>query len=107
MPTLTVENRGTTSPAAGSRYRRFRPRLVLGYQQDLNSLIKELTAMGTVEAGTVLDSATVAAQCRSDGVLVSAFGPRLVRVVTHFDVDDTGLDRAIASLRRIFSRHRE
>ena len=56
---------------------------------------------------TVLDSATVAAQCRSDGVLVSAFGPRLVRVVTHFDVDDTGLDRAIASLRRIFSRHRE
>ena len=56
MPTLTVENRSTTSPAAGSRYRRFRPRLVLGYQQDLNSLIKELTTMGTVEAGTPLDS---------------------------------------------------
>jgi hypothetical protein len=31
--------------------------LVLGYQQDLNSLIEELTAMGTVEAGVILDSA--------------------------------------------------
>ena len=57
MPTLTVEGRSTTSPAAGSRYRRFRPRLVLGYQQDLQSLIEELTAMRAPEARLVLDSA--------------------------------------------------
>ena len=57
MATLTVASRSTTSPAAGSRYRRFRPRLVLGYQQDLQSLIGELTAMRTIEAGTILDSA--------------------------------------------------
>jgi hypothetical protein len=60
MATLTVESRRTSSPAAGSRYRRFRPRLVLGYQQDLNSLIGDLTAMGAVEAGTILDSAITA-----------------------------------------------
>ncbi|MHB8450381.1 MAG: Druantia anti-phage system protein DruA [Mycobacteriales bacterium] len=60
MATLTVEGRRSSSAAAGSRYRRFRPRLALGYQQDLNSLIEELTAMRTVEAGTILDSAVTA-----------------------------------------------
>jgi hypothetical protein len=60
MATLTAEGRRSISPAAGSRYRRFRPRLVLGYQQDLNSLIEELSAMRTVEAGTILDSAITA-----------------------------------------------
>src|SRR5436190_18232461 len=57
MATLTVEGRKSTSPAAGSRYRRFRPRLVLGYQQDLQSLIGELTAMRADEARVVLDLA--------------------------------------------------
>src|SRR5580765_1673992 len=57
MANLTVESRKSTTPAAGSRYRRFRPRLVLGYQQDLNSLIEELAAMQEVEAGTILDVA--------------------------------------------------
>jgi threonine aldolase len=58
-------------------------------------------------ARTALDSATVAAQCREDGVLVSAFGPRHVRLVTHLDVDDAGIDRALATLRRILSGRRE
>ncbi len=57
MATLTVESRSTTSLAAGSRYRRFRPRLVLGYQQDLQSLIEELTAMRATEARMVLELA--------------------------------------------------
>jgi threonine aldolase len=51
-------------------------------------------------AGTPLDSATVAASCRADGVLVSAFGPRRVRLVTHLDVDDAAVDRAIEVIRR-------
>ena len=57
MTTLTVDGPSATSPTAGSRYRRFRPRLVLGYQQDLSSVVEELTAMSTVETGAVLDSA--------------------------------------------------
>jgi len=48
-----------------------------------------------------LDSATVAAQCRADGVLVSAFGPRHVRLVTHLDLDDADITRAIDALRRV------
>jgi hypothetical protein len=69
MPNLTVEGRSTTSPEAGSRYRRFRPRLVLGYQLDLHALIEELTAMPTVEAGAVLDTAIAALDDRQSALL--------------------------------------
>jgi len=69
MATLTVEGRRTTSADAGSRYRRFRPRLVLGYQHDLHSLIEELTAMPPVEAGAVLDSAIATLDERQSGLL--------------------------------------
>ena len=58
-------------------------------------------------AGTPLDSAGVAARCRADGVLVSAFGPRRVRLVTHLDVDDEGIDRAIHVLRRVLAARAE
>ena len=57
MASLTVESRSPGRPAGGSRYRRFRPRLVLGYQQDLQSLIEELTAMPSAEARHVLEAA--------------------------------------------------
>jgi threonine aldolase len=50
-------------------------------------------------AVTALDSATLAAHCRASGVLVSAVGPRRVRLVTHLDVDDAGIDRALDVLR--------
>jgi hypothetical protein len=57
MATVTVDGRSATSGAAGFPYRRFRPRLVLGYQRDLHSLIGELTTMGLAEARTILDAA--------------------------------------------------
>jgi threonine aldolase len=41
------------------------------------------------------DAATVAAKARDEGVLVSALGPRFLRLVTHLDVDDDGITRAI------------
>jgi hypothetical protein len=56
MTTLTVAGGSTTSRTT-SRYRRFRPRLALGYQQDLQALIGELTAMGANEERVVLTAA--------------------------------------------------
>jgi len=50
---------------------------------------------------TSLDSATLAAHCRASGVLVSAVGPRRVRLVTHLDVDDEGIARALDVLRPV------
>jgi threonine aldolase len=43
----------------------------------------------------VPDAAGVAGAAAQQGVLVSALGPRLLRFVTHLDIDDDGLDRAI------------
>jgi hypothetical protein len=56
MTTLTVDVPSATW-AAGSEYRRFRPRLVLGYHQALHSLIEELTAISCGEARALLDRA--------------------------------------------------
>ena len=53
----------------------------------------------TVETNiVVLDvpaAGAVAAKAREEGVLVSALGPRMLRLVTHLDIDDDGIDRAI------------
>jgi threonine aldolase len=47
----------------------------------------------------VADASIVAAKAREEGVLVSALGPRFLRLVTHLDVDDDAVDRAIDVLR--------
>ncbi|MDQ1697849.1 MAG: threonine aldolase [Frankiaceae bacterium] len=54
-------------------------------------------------AATSVDAATVAAHCRAEGVVVSAFGPQRVRLVTHLDVDDADIDRAIEVVSRVLS----
>jgi threonine aldolase len=52
---------------------------------------------------TDLDAATLAAHCRTEGVLVSGVAPRRVRLVTHLDVDDTAIDRALSVLRPVLA----
>jgi threonine aldolase len=44
--------------------------------------------------GTAYDGPQLAAAARRQGVLISVVGPRRVRLVTHLDVDDAGVDRA-------------
>jgi threonine aldolase len=48
---------------------------------------------------TVPDAAAVARAAGERGVLTSALGPRVLRLVTHLDVDDDGIDRAVEVLR--------
>ncbi len=52
----------------------------------------------------VPDAAIVAGKARVEGVLVSALGPRFLRLVTHLDVDDTAIDRAIDVLKPLVYR---
>jgi threonine aldolase len=47
---------------------------------------------------TLPDAPTVVARARERGVLVSAFGPRTVRAVTHLDVSRAQCERAAAVL---------
>ena len=44
------------------------------------------------------NAAMVSAAAREQGVLVSALGPRFLRLVTHLDVDDDDIERAIKVL---------
>jgi len=46
-------------------------------------------------AGTGWTAAELAAASREQGVLISALGPTFVRLVTHLDLDDNDIDRAI------------
>jgi threonine aldolase len=46
----------------------------------------------------VPDAPAVGLAAREQGVIVSVIGPKLIRLVTHLDVDDEGLDRAIEVL---------
>ncbi|MCX4388554.1 beta-eliminating lyase-related protein [Micromonospora peucetia] len=48
-----------------------------------------------------LDAHALAAAARAEGVLVSVLGPRTARLVTHQDVDDAGIDRAVEVLTRV------
>jgi len=52
---------------------------------------------------TALTGAELAAKARAEGVLVSALGPRVARLVTHLDVDDAGCARAATVLVRLLS----
>ena len=47
------------------------------------------------------DAASVAAAARAEGVLVSALGPRTVRLVTHLGVDDEGCAHAALVLEKV------
>ncbi|SDZ06783.1 L-threonine aldolase [Micromonospora pattaloongensis] len=49
-----------------------------------------------------LDAAGLGAAARAEGVLVSVLGPRTARLVTHLDLDDAAIDRAIEVLVAIF-----
>lgn len=49
-----------------------------------------------------LDAPALGAAAKAEGVLVSVLGPRTARLVTHLDVDDAGIDRAIEVLVGIF-----
>ena len=47
------------------------------------------------------DANTVVHAMAEHGVWVSAYGPRRVRAITHLDVDDAGIDRAVAAFREV------
>ncbi len=53
---------------------------------------------------TVPDARGFAATAREQGVLLGVIGPQRVRAVVHLDVDDAGIDHAIAALAPLVSR---
>ena len=79
-------------------------------------LAEALAPFGVVDAARVatnmvpldfskstVDALGFGAAARERGVLVSVLGPRVGRLVTHLDLDDTGVDRAIEVLTGLLS----
>ncbi len=64
--------------------------------------------VSTVDTNIVVlavnDAVDLAAKAAEEGVLVSALGPRVLRIVTHLDLDDAGTDRAISVLAPLLGR---
>jgi threonine aldolase len=50
------------------------------------------------------DAPGVAAAARDHGVLISVLGPQRARLVTHLDVDDDGIDRAVKVLEPLVAK---
>jgi threonine aldolase len=63
---------------------------------DTNIVVLDLSA-------AALTGVELAAKARAEGVLVSALGPRVARLVTHLDVDDAGCARAATALARLLA----
>jgi threonine aldolase len=76
-------------------------------------LARALAPFGVTDAGrvrtnlvplTMTDMPAFGAAAREAGVLVSVLGPRVGRLVTHLDLDDAAVDRAIDVLTGLVSR---
>lgn len=57
--------------------------------------------MTNIVLAEVGDAAAVCHLLADEGVLALAFSPSTLRLVTHGDVDDRGIDRAVAALLRL------
>jgi threonine aldolase len=68
---------------------------------DAASARTNIVPLDLTKAG--FDAPALAVAARAEGVLVSVLGPRTARLVTHLDVDDAGIDRAVDVLTAIFS----
>jgi threonine aldolase len=69
------------------------PGLVDPAEVETNMVVLDLSAVGT-------DADTVSAACLGDGVMTSGVGPDRLRLVTHLDIDDAGIDRALEVIRK-------
>lgn len=61
----------------------------------------ETNIVGLNLTGLTKDAPTVARECKESGLLVSALGPRYVRLVTHLDLTDANIEEASRVLTRV------
>jgi threonine aldolase len=73
-----------------------------GLEVDLGSAQTNMVFAGT--RGTGVPAAELVERLAAEGVLCLDEGPWIVRFVTHLDVDDDGLEAAIAGVRRVLAQ---
>jgi threonine aldolase len=73
-----------------------------GASVDLESVQTNMVFVDVGPSG--MEAAEVVAKAREQGVLCLALGPSVIRLVTHLDVDDEGVERAIVAFANILGR---
>jgi len=73
-----------------------------GASVDLESVQTNMVFVDVGPSG--MEAAEVVAKVREQGVLCLALGPSVIRLVTHLDVDDEGVERAIVAFANILGR---
>ena len=68
---------------------------------DLATVQTNIVVFSLVERRGVPDAAAFVATCRERGILLNAFGPRIVRAVTHLDVDAEACRAAATAMRAV------
>ena len=68
---------------------------------DLDTVQTNIVVFRLVERRGVPDAATFVERCRERGVLLNPFGPRVVRAVTHLDLDAEACRSAAAVMRAV------
>jgi threonine aldolase len=64
----------------------------------------ETNIVGLDLTGSPWSASEFAAKAKESEVWVSALGPKYVRLVTHLDVDDAGIEKASAVLKDLLER---
>jgi threonine aldolase len=83
------------------RARRLADALALFGVVDASAVRTNIVPLDLTKA--VVDAPALGAAARAEGVQVSVLGPRTARLVTHLDVDDADIDRAIQVLTALLS----
>ena len=79
-------------------------RLAEGFQVPGATVIAPDTNIVFVDlAASLPDAKTLVAELEKRGVRMSAYGPRRVRAIAHLDIDDQGIERAIAAFREVLT----
>ncbi len=64
----------------------------------------ETNIVGLDLTGSSWSAAEFAAETKNEGIWISALGPKYVRMVTHMDVDESGVKSAVVVLKRLLER---
>jgi len=64
----------------------------------------ETNIVGLDLAGASWSAADLAREAKAEGIWISALGPKYARLVTHMDVDDSGIAKASSVLKKLLER---
>lgn len=70
----------------------------------INPVEVDTNIVGLDLTGSAMSAAEFASTAKESGLLLSSLGPKYVRMVTHLDIDDVAIEKAIKILQKLLER---